>query len=412
MEVKKGYKWTEVGVLPEDWEVKELGFISDVKTGPFGSALHQKDYVDDGTPIITVEHLGEQGIVHDNLPMVSDADKKRLSSYSLNSGDIVFSRVGSVDRNSLVKKIENGWLFSGRLLRIRLNEGEVHPPYLSYYFHHESTKQRIRSVAVGQTMASLNTQILKGVKVAFPPSLPEQTAIAAALSNTDALINSLEKIIEKKRLIKQGAMQELLRANPDSNREGWEVKRLGEIGDCIIGLTYSPDNVKESGKLVMRSSNIQEGALSFEDNVYVDVSVPDKLILQKNDILICVRNGSRELIGKCALIDGQAIGETFGAFMSVYRSPYNEFIINVFQSNIIKRQIDEYLGATINQITNKSLNSFEIPFPSPDEQARISGILLDMDAEIETLAQTLSKYRHLKQGMMGELLTGKTRLVS
>src|SRR5712691_3358919 len=142
---ERGYKQTEVGVIPEDWEVTKLGEVADVKTGPFGSALHERDYVDDGTPIITVEHLGEQGIVYVNLPMVSDFDRKRLKAYSLLKGDIVFSRVGSVDRNSLIKEEESGWLFSGRLLRIRLITSGVYSPYLSYYFYQEPTKQRIRA---------------------------------------------------------------------------------------------------------------------------------------------------------------------------------------------------------------------------------------------------------------------------
>lgn len=201
-------------------------------------------------------------------------------------------------------------------------------------------------------------------------------------------------------------MQQLLKP-----KKGWVVKKLGEIGECIIGLTYSPDNVKESGLLVLRSSNVQGNALQYENNVFVDIDVPEKLIVKENDILICVRNGSRDLIGKCALIKGEAIGETFGAFMSVFRSPYNEFVFNCFQSNVIKKQIDEHLGATINQITNKSLNSFEIPFPPSIEQDKIVTALRDMDNEITSLEKKLSKSKMLKQGMMQELLIGKTRLV-
>lgn len=193
-----------------EWEIKKLGEIADVKTGPFGSSLHERDYVVDGTPIITVEHLGERGVVHENLPMVSDFDKNRLNAYALQADDIVFSRVGSVDRNSLIKEKENGWLFSGRLLRIRLNTKYIFPAYLSYYFHQEPTKQRIRSVAVGQTMASLNTEILKNIEVAFPPTVKEQIAIAHILRDMDTEIEALEQKRDKYRALKQGMMQELL----------------------------------------------------------------------------------------------------------------------------------------------------------------------------------------------------------
>jgi restriction endonuclease S subunit len=199
----------DVGEVPADWRVLEIGSVASVKTGPFGSSLHEQDYVSTGTPIVTVEHLGERGIQHFDLPMVSDADRRRLSAYSLLPGDIVFSRVGSVDRNALVSDAESGWLFSGRLLRVRAFDRNVDTRFLSHHFHSEPFKQRVRSVAVGQTMPSLNTRILKGVLVVLPP-LREQSAIADILSDMDAEITALEQRKEKTRLLKQAMMQGLL----------------------------------------------------------------------------------------------------------------------------------------------------------------------------------------------------------
>ena len=192
-----------------EWEVKRLGEIANVKTGPFGSLLHESDYVRDGTPIITVEHLGEFGVTHFNLPLVSDSDRRRLLAYSLEIGDIVFSRVGSVDRNALIRPDEEGWLFSGRLLRVRPDRKKAFAPFLSCQFHGERFKGLVRNVAVGQTMACLNTQILKGIAVVLP-SLREQTAIAAVLSDMDAELAALEQCRDKTRDLKQGMMQELL----------------------------------------------------------------------------------------------------------------------------------------------------------------------------------------------------------
>lgn len=192
-----------------EWEVKQLGEISDVKTGPFGSTLHESDYVELGTPIITVEHLGEFGVQHENLPLVSDSDKIRLRAYWLQVGDIVFSRVGSVDRNALIREAEDGWLFSGRLLRVRPNKRLAFAPFLSYQFHDEAFKSSVYSLAVGQTMACLNTQILKCVSV-FLPSMSEQIAIAEVLTNIDSELARLELQREKTRELKQAMMQELL----------------------------------------------------------------------------------------------------------------------------------------------------------------------------------------------------------
>ena len=206
----KGTKPSELGEIPEDWSVMTIGDIANVKTGPFGSALHEKDYVNDGTPIITVEHLGEKGITYQNLPMVSDADKLRLKAYQLFEGDIVFSRVGSIDRNALVTKDESGWLFSGRLLRVKLKLKNQNPSFFSHQFHTEPFKARVREVAVGQTMPSLNTEILKNILVAVPKYHEEQTAIATILSDMDSEIQTLEQRLAKTRQIKQGMMQELL----------------------------------------------------------------------------------------------------------------------------------------------------------------------------------------------------------
>src|SRR5690606_3374000 len=161
-------------------------------TGPFGSQLHMSDYKAEGTPIITVEHLGDNKILHNNLPLVGDADRKRLIKYTLREGDIVFSRVGSVDRRAYVRKNEEGWLFSGRCLRVRANNEIVDSRYLSFYFGQESFKETIKMVAVGATMPSINTTILSEVEVCIPP-LPEQTAIAEVLSSLDDKIDLLHR---------------------------------------------------------------------------------------------------------------------------------------------------------------------------------------------------------------------------
>ena len=155
-----------------------------IQTGPFGSQLHKRDYVANGTPIITVEHLGENRLIHTDLPRVSDKDRKRLSRYSLHEGDIVFSRVGSVDRRSLVRQEEDGWLFSGRCLRVRVDSNKIDPVFLSYFFGMKSFREHVNAIAVGATMPSLNTQLLSNVPIPHP-TLPEQSAIAHILGTLD-----------------------------------------------------------------------------------------------------------------------------------------------------------------------------------------------------------------------------------
>lgn len=387
-----GYKRTEVGVIPDDWEVKKLGEIADIKTGLFGSSLHEKDYVEDGTPIITVEHLSEKGVVHVNLPMVSDADKKRLSTYILKTGDIVFSRVGSVDRNSLISDAENGWLFSSRLLRIRIISQNINSAYLSYHFHQESTKQRIRSVAVGQTMASLNTKILKNIEVVLPLTLPEQKAIALSLSDTDALIAACDRAITKKRNIKQGAMQQLLTGKkrlPSFSGE-WEVKKLGELLKVRHGKSQH-NVVDQNGEFPVLATGGEIGRA--KTYLYDKPSV---------------------LIGRKGTIDiPQYMDIPFWTIDTLF---YTEILINAFPKFIFYRfnLIDWYSyneASGVPSLNAKTIEDIEVHSPPLPEQKAIAQILSDMDAEIAALEKKRDKYKAIKQGMMQELLTGKTRLV-
>ena len=160
-----------------------LGSIADIQTGPFGSQLHKEDYVENGTPIVTVEHLGNRVFTEQNLPMVSDYDKERLNKYVLCEGDIVFSRVGSVDRCSYVDSNHSGWMFSGRCLRVRPSN-ILYPLYLYYYFCMESTKRFVRNIAVGATMPSINTKLMGEVEVSVP-SIDTQKRIVTILSSID-----------------------------------------------------------------------------------------------------------------------------------------------------------------------------------------------------------------------------------
>lgn len=194
---------------------------------------------------------------------------------------------------------------------------------------------------------------------------------------------------------------------PDS----WSWTQLGRIGEALIGLTYSPKSVSRSGTLVLRSSNVDDGALRFDDNVFVRMSVPDRALVRKDDILICARNGSRALIGKCAKIDERAAGMAFGAFMAVFRTADHGIVFYNLQSGLMRQQIEAHLGATINQITNASLSGFWVPYPdSPGERGAIAATLSDVDALLTKLDQLIAKKRDLKRTAMQLLLTGHRRL--
>lgn len=221
--------------------------IAEIQTGPFGSQLHKEDYVEVGTPIVTVEHLGSRVFSEQNLPMVSDADKSRLSKYVLKKGDIVFSRVGSVDRCSFVDQKHDGWMFSGRCLRVRPSE-EVDPLFLYYFFCLNATKEFVRSIAVGATMPSINTKLLGEVEVVCP-EIEEQRKIADILSKIDDKIEENQKINENLAVLLQTVYQERFGDVDKASKQGvlsdicsYSKDRVA-VSDLDVSTYFSTENM-------------------------------------------------------------------------------------------------------------------------------------------------------------------------
>lgn len=220
---------SEVKNLPDGWVETTLGAIAKVQTGPFGSQLKNEQYITGGTPVITVEHIVDFRIKDFNYPSVTDEDKNRLSKYLLKTGDIVFTRVGSVDLSAYVTEKQDGWMFSSRMLSVRPYK-EVNSKYLSYYFRQHSYRNYILKIAVGATMPSINTGILKELPVSFPP-MEEQKSIASILTSFDdkiELLQSQNKTLEE---ISQTLFAEWFGKYDvdDDLPEGWKVGKIEDL---------------------------------------------------------------------------------------------------------------------------------------------------------------------------------------
>lgn len=191
------------------------------------------------------------------------------------------------------------------------------------------------------------------------------------------LVNRIQ--VEKDKLVKEGKIRKQQPLEPIEEGEipfeipeSWEWVRLGNVGDSLIGLTYSPDNVTSDGLPVLRSNNIQNGKMNYNKLVYVNVKVKKELIVQKDDILICARNGSKKLVGKSALINEESNGTmTFGAFMALFRSEINRYIYLMLNSNFFRSQLGDSNTMTVNQVTQSMLRNMLIPIPPQAEQQRI-----------------------------------------
>lgn len=185
--------------------------------------------------------------------------------------------------------------------------------------------------------------------------------------------------------------------------DDWTEIPLLDYVQLVQGLTYTPENVKPFGTLVLRSSNIKNGFLSLKDNVYVDCQIPDEKLIQCGDILICVRNGSPSLIGKSCVLKKMP-RTTFGAFMSILRGDKTGYISKLWGHDIIQRQVRGNSSATINQITKKDFKNIIIPIPTTQtEQTAIATALSDMDSLIYSLRQLIAKKKNIQKGLMKKL---------
>ena len=431
MATQTGYKVSELGMIPQDWDVVEFGEVVELFSSGSTPSRSQPQFFKGNNLWITSGELN-YCVITDTIEKISDSaiEQSNLKKHPVGTFLMAITGLEAAGTRGSCAIVGAPATTNQSCMAIYPNE-RLKTEFL-YQWYVLNGNQLAFKYCQGTKQLSYTASLLKKIPVLLPKSTSEQTAIATALSDTDVLISSLQTLIAKKKAIKLSVMQNLLSGKirlpefaqrPDGSPktthqtelgcvpEDWAVVELGEVGEPIIGLTYSPNDIDDNGVLVLRSSNIQSNKLVFDDNVFVKMAMPERVIVKENDILICVRNGSRQLIGKCALITKEAEGFAFGAFMSVFRTPFAPFIFYAFQSDKIQNQIKEIMGATINQITNKDLREFKIAIPkSTAEQTAIAQLLSDMDAEIEALEGRLKKTQSLKQGMMQALLSGKIRL--
>lgn len=266
-------------------EIIKLRELADIQTGPFGSQLHKEDYVQVGTPIVTVEHLGKRVFTEQNLPHVDNKDKIRLKKYSLLEGDIVFSRVGAIDRSSYVDKEHEGWLFSGRCLRIRPYR-KVYPLYLYYYLQLERVKSFIRSIAVGATMPSINTSILGKVNI-LVPEIAVQKNIAKQMAILDDKIELSNDLNRKLQQFRQAMLTKLFpregAVEPELRFRGFSGQWVAESFEHLASRVSTMDN--NSALPRVEYEDIISGTGMLNKDIYKKSSLKAGIEFSAGDVL-------------------------------------------------------------------------------------------------------------------------------
>lgn len=418
MKVKLGYKQTEVGVIPEDWEVKPANQIgTPVRGGSPRPAGDPRFFNGSYIPWLTVAALtnipASQLVVSETATFLTEEGSRY--SRTLSTGTLIIANSGAtlgVAKILGIKCCANDGIAA--LLNL---DRSISPHYLAHFINTKTNYLR-EIVATGNGQPNLNTMLIGNFKIAIPPTKAEQEAIAEALSDTDALIESLEQLLAKKRQLTQGVMQELLTGKkrlPGFNGE-WEVKRLGDLGSFLKGRGVTKDEARSGDLACIRYGEIytrhNDYIKAFHSWISPDVAAKATR-LKQGDVLFAGSGETKDEIGKCVAfmddIEAYAGGDIVILRVEKGDSLFLGYYLNTEPIN--RQKASKGQGDAVVHISSNALADIRITIPSVSEQTAIAAILSDMDAEIYVLEAKLAKARQLKQGMMQELLTGRIRLV-
>ncbi|WP_233901201.1 restriction endonuclease subunit S [Tenacibaculum piscium] len=403
--------------IPNGWVETTLGEVSKVQTGPFGSQLLNKQYIKGGTPIVTVEHIVDFRITNFDYPSVTDEDKNRLSKYLLKEGDIIFTRVGSVDLSAYVDKTQDGWMFSSRMLSVRTNEN-INSKFLSYFFRQQSFRKYIYKISVGATMPSINTSILKSITVTYPP-LEEQVAIAKTLTAFDDKIENLQAQNNTLETTAQTIFKEWFGKYQigDELPEGWRVGKLSEIVDLQGGFVH---NTKVSGKTVSKIAKmgVVNGKDLFNRKSVLEYSleIPKKHRLYEDDLIICTRDVTQDriIIGNVSITpkDLAEYGLYAGSNTWIIKSNFDKiFLFFLFRTRTFRNHIKQSSkGSTIIMITKDAFLNREIIIPT--EKNILDGMktIKLLFSKIKNNSEQIQTLKKTRDTLLPKLMNGELRV--
>lgn len=388
-----------------EMETMKLSEIASIQTGPFGSQLHKDDYVSNGTPIVTVEHLGNRRFAEQNLPCVSETDKKRLEKYVLKRGDIVFSRVGSVDRCSFVSSEYEGWLFSGRCLRVRPFE-MLNSEYLYYFFSLEETKQYIRNIATGATMPSINTKFMGEVTVKIPP-LETQRKIASILSALDDKIELNNRI--NKNLLEQ-VLAIYRHCFVDTTNELRQTCRADEYFDISIGKTpprKEPQWFSTNPKDVTWVSISDMGTCGLyisESSEQLTKEAVDRYnvkIVPENTVLLSFKL----TVGRIAITDSEMTTNEAIAHFKTEKKEINEYLYCYLKC--FNYQTMGSTSSIATAVNSKIIKGMPFIVPTNEEIAEFHSLAAPMFAKIKANQTEIRNLASLRDTLLPKLMNGE-----
>lgn len=414
--VKSGYKQTEIGVIPEDWDIRKIGDFTNAIAGGTPSTAHP-EYWDGEILWMSSGELNKRRI-YNVVGRITELGYSNSSTHLIPQNCVLIGLAGQGKTRGTVA-INYVELCTNQSIAAIFPSTEYNSEYLYQYLW--SRYEELRELSSGDGgRGGLNIKIIKDFPCAFPP-LAEQERIAEALSDVDELISSLEKLIEKKKSVKQGAMQELLTGKkPLPGFKGeWVDCRVGAMGEFYSGLSGKSKNDFDRGDAHFITFLNVLSNIKIDTSILASVNVKEnesQNAVQKGDLFFNTSSETPEEVGMCAVLVEELENTYLNSFCFGFRlndNTHSPLFLSYYFNSSIGRKIMSVLaqGATRYNLSKNYFAETVIRLPPKEEQTAIASMLSDMDNEIEALEQELAKTRQVKQGMMQQLLTGKIRLV-
>lgn len=430
-----GVDW--IGEIPAGWRVVPFRrFLSLYK----GLAITKADLASEGVPVISygqIHSKSNTGVAtHQGLLRYVAGDCPALQSSSLTSvGDIVFADTSEdVEGCGSAFYIDRYGVYAGYHTLIAHPSDSSSGKYLAYLFQSPEWRSQIRKRVSGVKLFSVTRRILSDCTVLQPIKSEQVAAVAyldAKTTEIDSLVEDCDREVELLQEYRKAVISEAVTKGLDPNApmkdsgidwigeipEGWQVAQLGRLCETRNGLDYDATQVcgasDEGSVLVIRSGNVSSGQLVLDDCLYIRKEVPDQLLLRKGDVVVVRTNGSKELVGKSALVKTDGVG-TLGAFMLLCRSRFGRYINWLLQSTMLTYYMGAFSTSTVNQLSNGVLRRLHVPFPAEAVQEEICNYLDAKTAEIDSLIadyQSMAdKLREYRTSLISEAVTGKLKV--
>ena len=384
----------------DDWEQRKVCNITTSYSGGTPKS-GSTEYYDGDIPFI---RSGE--IYSDKTELfITELGMKNSSAKMVHEGDILYALYGATSGEVSRAKLDGA--INQAILAIVPND-DINANFLVEWFGKE--KDKITDTYLQGGQGNLSAQIIKELEVTIP-SYDEQNKIGLYFEQLNTLITLHQRKCDETKRLKKYMLQKMFPQNgekvPEIRFSGftddWEQRKLPEFVSFFNGLTYTPDDVEETGTLVLRSSNVKNGEIVDADNVYVNDKVVTSENVHEGDIIVVVRNGSRALIGKHAQIKDSMPNTVIGAFMSGMRSEHSSFVNALLDTSAFENEIAKNMGATINQITGYMFSKMEFMIPSGNEQQKIGEYFQSLDNLITLHQRELENLQNIKKFMLGKM---------